>query len=100
MKGQFYSILALISLLLSCSAAFVVQPQGPPRLMTFLAGTFDGKSPRITIREDEDAAMWIEEPKTKNKPKAKKASPSSKKPAAKKTSDKKKAEPFKFPWQK
>jgi len=31
----------------------------------------DGRGARITIREDEDAAMWVEEPKPKAAPKNK-----------------------------
>lgn len=33
------------------------------------ASVFGGKGARITVREDEDAAMWIEEPKDKDKKK-------------------------------
>ena len=34
--------------------------------------TFGGKAPRITVREDEDAAMWVEEPDDKKKKPTKK----------------------------
>lgn len=35
------------------------------------ASFLDGRGARITIREDEDAAMWVEEPKAKPAPKNK-----------------------------
>lgn len=34
------------------------------------AGVFGGKAARITVREDEDNAMWIEEDKNGNRKKA------------------------------
>lgn len=65
-------------------------------------GVFDGEGKRITVREEEDDAMWIEEPKKKNKPAPKKkAAPAKKKAAANKKDETKAAAPaFKFPWQK
>ena len=106
----------LVTLLLSCagllapSTAFVVKPTCPQRsISTSLQGFTDGRAPRITIREDEDAAMWIDEKPAKSpakKPEAKK--PAAKAPAAKKVEAKKApasgskptAGGFKFPWEK
>lgn len=73
---SFITSLLLTLLVASCSA---FQSAQTPRLTTSL-GLFGGKKPpakndnawlegrgkRITIRDDEDAAMWIDEPKKKD----------------------------------
>ena len=77
----------------------MVKPQ-QRQSSTALQGFLDGKAPRITIRDDEDAAMWIEDPKDKKKPAAAAKKAPAKK-AVKAQSDSKKQQPaFKFPWQK
>jgi hypothetical protein len=104
MKNTCFYALSCIVAASTCSA-FVVKPTTTQRVITTsLEGGFtDGKAPRITIRDDEDAAMWVEEPAKKKQPN-KPASPkkaAAKKPVAKKEEpNKPTASSFKFPWQK
>jgi hypothetical protein len=97
---SFLFIVSVISLT-TTSGFMVVNPQQRASTVS-LHGTFDGKGTRITVRDDEDAAMWIEEPKKKAADPKKKPAAAKKSPAAKKgATDKKAAAPaFKFPWQK
>lgn len=88
MKSFIFALLLAI-LVASCSA---FQSAQNPRLPSTGLGLFGGKKPpakndnawlegqgkRITVRDDEDAAMWIEEPKDNKKKVA------GKKPEAKK----------------
>ena len=85
-----YSYLFVLVVLALCNEALSFSPASPPAfrpVTTLEMGLFDGlfggnkpkpeeKKPdnvfagrgaRITIREDEDAAMWIEEPKEDKK---------------------------------
>ena len=59
-----------------------------------MGGFLEGRGKRITIRDDEDNAMWIEDPKDKNNrlPGNGKKKEEPKKPEAKKSAG------FKFPW--
>ena len=76
--GKFLALLALV--LATCSAFQVVVPSH--RLSSTNLSAYGGKKPkkpdqsflagrgaRITVREDEDAAMWVEEPDDKKKKK-------------------------------
>ncbi|GAX17749.1 hypothetical protein FisN_24Hh185 [Fistulifera solaris] len=101
---SFIATLLLALLVASCSA---FQSAQNPRLASTSLDVFGGKKApkkednawlqgrgkRITIRDDEDAAMWIEEPKD-NKKKA--AAPAGKKPVAKKAEAPKKKGWFNF----
>ena len=103
----FVSTLFCISVLslLTATRAFVNRPAAAlhhgvnidSSSMLFMGGFLEGKGTKITVREDEDKAMWMDEPAKKKQDKAKKSAPA-KKAVAKKKSESK-AE-FKFPWQK
>lgn len=76
---SFISTLLLSLLVIACSA--FQSAQTPRFASTTSLGLFGGKTPpskndnawlqgrgkRITVREDEDAAMWIDEPKDNKK---------------------------------
>ena len=101
MKTAFLSVLAVVAISAGNGAAFVIQNPRAPRTSSLNMGFLEGKGAKITVREDEDNAMWVDEPKEKKKPDAKKAAP--KKPMAKKQGTEKKAAAapaFKLPWQK
>lgn len=96
-------VLCLIAVTASCSA-FVIQPSLQRTATALSSGFLDGKGRKITVRDDEDDAMWMPEEAP-----AKKAAAPKKKAAAKKSPPKrgavaKKAAPkaaaFKFPWDK
>lgn len=79
--------------------AFVVLNPSKTATSLGMSGFLDGKAPKIMIREQEDAAMWIDEPPKKAAPAAKKG------PVAKKGKEEPKKEApkksgFKFPWDK
>jgi len=109
MKTTLSCIMVVAAMSATSGDAFVIQnPHQSRHTALHMGGFLEGKGNRITVREDEDAAMWIEDPKKAKKPAAKKATtkPVAKKattkPVAKKAgSEKKAAAPaFKFPWQK
>lgn len=92
-----------VLLLWTATNAFVLRPaalhqQKVSSSMLHMGGFLEGKGKKITVREDEDAAMWVEEPAAKKK-EPKKSAPA-KKAAAKGKSEPKQAGAFKFPWQK
>ena len=59
-----------------------------------MGGFLEGKGKRITIRDDEDAAMWFDDGSGGRVPSEKPKTPEPKK------TPKKKAPGFKFPWDK
>ena len=80
MKSFVSTFLAILVLLVASCSAFQAAPS--PRVSSTSLAVFGGKKKpekkddtsflagrgaRITIREDEDAAMWIEEPKDTKK---------------------------------
>jgi hypothetical protein len=102
----FISTLFYITILSLWTAtdAFVLRPAAllhqevSSASMLHMGGFLEGKGKKITVREDEDAAMWVEEPASKKK-EPKKSAPAKKKAAAKGKAEPK-AGAFKFPWQK
>lgn len=69
------SVICALFLLVAVCSAFQVLPHRQPTTTSLYMGLFDGGkkkqpekrnvfaggAPRITVRQDEDAAMWIEE---------------------------------------
>ena len=91
------STLALVALSITATSAFTTAPTVVSKTSAlYMGGFLEGKGNRITIRDDEDDAMWIEDPKDKNKrlPGNGKKKEAPKKPEAKKSAG------FKFPWDK
>ena len=92
------STLAIVALYITATSAFTAAPRTVVTKTSALkmGGFLEGKGNRITIRDDEDDAMWIEDPKDKKTrlPGSGKKKEAPKKPEAKKSAG------FKFPWDK
>lgn len=89
----------IIASAITSSHGFVVLKPTQTSTSLKMGGFLDGKAPKIMIREQEDAAMWIDEPPKKATPAAKKGPVAKKgKEAPKKEAPKKSG--FKFPWDK
>ena len=95
--------ITILSLWTASNAFVVVRPaalhQKVSSSMLHMGGFLEGKGKKITVREDEDAAMWVEEPASKKK-EPKKSAPAAKKAATAKGKSEPKGGAFKFPWQK
>lgn len=87
--------LAFLVLSFGVASAFQVAPVSRTSSALGMGGFLDGKGKRITIRDDEDSAMWIEDKKA---PGGRVPSEPKKKEEPKKT--KPKSGGFKFPWDK
>lgn len=88
------STLIIIALSATTAGAFQAAPISK-RVTTSLSGGFlEGKGQKITIREDEDAAMWFDDGAGGRKAEPKKPEP--KKPVKKEANK----AAFKFPWDK
>ena len=88
------STLALVALSITATSAFTTTAPRTKTSALYMGGFLEGRGKRITIRDDEDNAMWIEDPKDKNNrlPGNGKKKEEPKKPEAKKSAG------FKFPW--
>lgn len=92
-------ISAAILLSASTATAFQAGPIFPKSASTSVLGMgfLDGKGTKITVREDEDAAMWIDDGSGGRASADKPKKPDPKKPVKK---DEPKKGGFKFPWDK
>ena len=92
------STLATIALSVASVGAFQVV-NIPPRSNSALSmsGFLEGRGAKITIRDEEDAAMWFDDGAGGRKPSEKPKKPDPKKPVKKET---KASAGFKFPWDK
>mmetsp|Transcript_20900 Transcript_20900/g.35940 ORF Transcript_20900/g.35940 Transcript_20900/m.35940 type:complete len:90 (+) Transcript_20900:58-327(+) len=85
-----------LAILLSATAVGAFQTaRVTPRSSTALNNFLDGKGSRITVRDDEDAAMWFDDGTGGRVPSEPKK-PAPKKPVKKEA----KKGGFKFPWDK
>ena len=89
--------LAIIALSVTAVGAFQAVPVSPRASSALgMGGFLEGKGKKITIRDDEDAAMWIDDGSGGRVPSEPKK-PDPKKPVQKEA---KKGGGFKFPWDK
>jgi len=96
------STLAITALSVASVGAFQVASIAPRSTSSSssalsMGGFLEGRGAKITIRDDEDAAMWFDDGAGGRKPTEKPKKPDPKKPVKKET---KAAAGFKFPWDK
>ncbi|KAL3759138.1 hypothetical protein ACHAWU_008590 [Discostella pseudostelligera] len=92
------STLAIFALTATAAGAFQAAPsshRASPSALC-MGGFLEGRGQKITIREDEDAAMWFDDGAGGRKPSEPKK-PEPKKPVKKEAA---KGGAFKFPWDK
>ena len=86
------STLAIVALSIAAAGAFTA-PSSQRRSTALNGGFLEGRGKPITIRDDEDGAMWFDDGTG-----GRVASEKPKKPEPKKPEPKKKSGGFKFPW--
>jgi hypothetical protein len=93
------STLALLVIAASSVGAFQAVNVAPPRSSTAMpmSGFLEGRGAKITIRDEEDSAMWFDDGAGGRTPTEKPKKPDPKKPVKK---EPKANAGFKFPWDK
>lgn len=86
--------LAIVALCASAASAFQAAPRTASSSALGMGGFLEGRGAKVTIRDDEDNAMWFDDGSGGR-------TPSEKKPEPKKPKEEpKKSAGFKFPWDK